>query len=35
MVKITETAINQITKEYQDILQTGEIPLIRLTMELC
>lgn len=34
-VKITEAAINHIMKEFQDIIQAGERPFVRLTMELC
>lgn len=35
MVKITEAAINNIRKEFQELVQAGKKPYVRLTMELC
>jgi hypothetical protein len=32
MVKITQAAIGKITKEVQDIIDEGKMPLIRLSM---
>ncbi len=32
MVKITQAAISAITKEVQDVMNEGKMPLIRLTM---
>lgn len=32
MVKVTQAAIDAITKELQDVINEGNKPLIRLTM---
>lgn len=34
MVKVTSSAISQIKKEVQDILDAGKKPLIRLAMSI-
>lgn len=34
MIKITHAAVSEITKEVQDIIDEGKIPMIRLAMSI-